>query len=147
MTPYGNIDLDQHWPGLYLVAWWHQAITWTNVDLSSVRPSSIHRGVTSRAVPELPLTTISLKITHLKYHWNLPGPHELTHLGLELHICPMKNNSTSPSFIYMCSKPIHFSYSLRQDQSNSAGPWWVKTASISAHAKFWISERESRLSS
>ena len=26
VTPYGGRDLGQHW-------WWHQAITWTNVDL------------------------------------------------------------------------------------------------------------------
>ena len=30
----GHIDLDQHWPRLWLVAWCHQAITWANVDLS-----------------------------------------------------------------------------------------------------------------
>ena len=30
--------LAQEW----LVAWWHQAIIWTNVDLSSVRSSGIH---------------------------------------------------------------------------------------------------------
>ena len=30
-----NIDLGQHWLAYWLVAWQHQAITWTNVDLSS----------------------------------------------------------------------------------------------------------------
>ena len=30
-----NIDLGRHWFMYWLVAWWHQAITWTNVDLSS----------------------------------------------------------------------------------------------------------------
>ena len=32
MTPYSNRDLGQHWPRQWLVAWRHQAITWTNVD-------------------------------------------------------------------------------------------------------------------
>ena len=32
VTPY----VDQHWLRYWLVAWWHQAITWTDVDLSSV---------------------------------------------------------------------------------------------------------------
>ena len=38
MTTYGGIDLGQHW----LVAWQHQAITWTNVDFSLVRFYGIH---------------------------------------------------------------------------------------------------------
>ena len=36
-TPYGDIGLGQHWLRQWLVAWWHQTITWTNVDLSSIR--------------------------------------------------------------------------------------------------------------
>ena len=34
MTPYGNIELVQHWVGKWLVALRHLAITWTNNDLS-----------------------------------------------------------------------------------------------------------------
>ena len=34
VMPYGIIDLGQHWHK-WCVAWWHQAITWKNVDLSS----------------------------------------------------------------------------------------------------------------
>ena len=30
---YGNLDLDQHWPRGWLVALWHQAINWINVEL------------------------------------------------------------------------------------------------------------------
>ena len=41
MTPYGNTDIGQHWLRLLLVAWRHQAITWTSVDFSSVRSSDI----------------------------------------------------------------------------------------------------------
>ena len=32
VTPYGDVDLGQHWLRYWLVAWRHQAITWTNVD-------------------------------------------------------------------------------------------------------------------
>ena len=42
VTPYGDTYLGQHWLRLWLVAWWHQAITWTNIDLSSERPGDIH---------------------------------------------------------------------------------------------------------
>ena len=31
-TPYGDIDLGQLWLRWWLVAWWHQTFTWTNVD-------------------------------------------------------------------------------------------------------------------
>ena len=34
VTPYGDIDLGQHWLRQWLVAWGYQAITRTNVDLS-----------------------------------------------------------------------------------------------------------------
>ena len=42
VTPYGDIDLGHHWLRQWLVAWQHQAITWTNVDLSSVKFCGIH---------------------------------------------------------------------------------------------------------
>ena len=43
VTPYNvNIDLGQHWIKSWLFAWWHQAITWTNVDISIMRSSDIH---------------------------------------------------------------------------------------------------------
>ena len=36
MTPYSNCDLGKHWHRYYLVAWWYQAITRTNVNSSSM---------------------------------------------------------------------------------------------------------------
>ena len=42
VTSYGIGDLGQHWFRQWLVAWRHQAITWTNVDFSSVRSCGIH---------------------------------------------------------------------------------------------------------
>ena len=49
MTPYGNIDLSQHWLRWWLVAWKHQTIVYTHVDWPSVRSgvSYIHRGQAS----------------------------------------------------------------------------------------------------
>ena len=32
VTPHGDIDLCHNWLRYWLVAWWHQAITWTSVD-------------------------------------------------------------------------------------------------------------------
>ena len=42
VTPCGDRDLGLHWLRLWLVAWRYQAITWTNVDWSSVKSSYIH---------------------------------------------------------------------------------------------------------
>ena len=42
VMPYGEIDLGQHWLRWWLVAWQHQAITWTNVYFSLARSSDNH---------------------------------------------------------------------------------------------------------
>ena len=55
--PYGDIDPGRHW----LVAWWHQAITWTNVDLSSNVLCGIHM------IPLISISKMGLKITFHKW--------------------------------------------------------------------------------
>ena len=59
MTPYGGRDLGQHWLGWWLVAWRHLAITWTNVDLFSIRSSDMHLRALSHLIPLPPFTKIS----------------------------------------------------------------------------------------
>ena len=64
VTPYGDMDLCRHWFRLWLVAWWHQAITWTNVDWSSVKSSDIHIRAISLEMPNAfgnYISTISFK--------------------------------------------------------------------------------------
>ena len=68
VKPYGNRDLGQHWLRQWLVAWQHQAITWTNVDWSSVKFSDIHIRAISQEVPQPSVTKIHLKITYLWFH-------------------------------------------------------------------------------
>ena len=65
VMPYGDRDLGQHWLRWWLAAWWDQAITWTNVDLSTVRFSGIHvREIhVSQEIPQPSITKINLKIT------------------------------------------------------------------------------------
>ena len=51
MTKYGDIDLGQHWFRKCFVAWWYQAITWTNVDLSSKVTCGInHRSISPKMI-------------------------------------------------------------------------------------------------
>ena len=66
VTPYGSRDLSQHWFRQWLVAWWHQAITWTNVDLSSLRSSDVHLRAISLEISEPSVTKIRLNFFLLK---------------------------------------------------------------------------------
>ena len=71
-------DLGQHWFGWWHVTWLHQAIAWTNVDLSSVRSSDNHLRAISWEISQPSVINISLKIS-LKFHLTLPGANELKH--------------------------------------------------------------------
>ena len=76
--PYGGINLGQHWLKQCFVAWWHEAIAWTNIDLSSVRSIGIHPRAISWGINLSSVHKINLKITVLKFHGNLPGANELS---------------------------------------------------------------------
>ena len=74
VTPYGNKDLVQHWFRQWLVAWRHQAITWTNVDLSSVEFCGMHLTTILLTVA---IHEMSSKIIFLKLQPHVPGANEL----------------------------------------------------------------------
>ena len=63
----------QHWLRKLLVDWRHQAITWTNVDLSLVKANDIHLMAASLEIPQPSITECSLKITYLNSQSN-QGP-------------------------------------------------------------------------
>ena len=73
VTPYGDRDLGQHWPRKWLVAWWHQSITWTNVNLPSTRSSCIHSRVIFTWILKISTSTMRWKSTHLKSQSHLKG--------------------------------------------------------------------------
>ena len=77
VTSYGNIDLGQDWE--WLVAWQHQAISQTNVDLSTLRSSDIHLRAGSQEIITQPsITKIRLKkMTYLKMNSKSLGANEL----------------------------------------------------------------------
>ena len=64
-------------PQVMANAWQHQAITWTNVDLSSVRSCIIHLRTLSKEALKVPISKASLKIEFSKLHPNPPGANEL----------------------------------------------------------------------
>ena len=57
LTSYGVKDLGQHWQ--------HQAITWTNIDWSSVKSSDIHIRAISQEMNQPSITKFHLRITYL----------------------------------------------------------------------------------
>ena len=76
VPPYGDMELGQHWLRQWLVAWRHQAITWTNVDWS-VRSHGIHLGASSLEDLKKTIKETRLKIAVLKWHPGLPGANVL----------------------------------------------------------------------
>ena len=62
LTHCGQVTPSQHWLRYWLVAWWHQSITWTNVDSSSIMPCDIHLRANSQEMPHPSITKITLKI-------------------------------------------------------------------------------------
>ena len=74
------MDLGRHWLRQWLVAWRHQAITWTNVDWSSVKYSDIHIRAISQQMIQLSFTKICLKIACKKFHSIFPGANESKYL-------------------------------------------------------------------
>ena len=57
-------DLGQHWLRYWLAAWWHQAITWINVDFSLVRFCGIHMNAITTGTQDIILhSEVSFKIS------------------------------------------------------------------------------------
>ena len=77
VTPYGDRDLGQLWLTLWLVAWRHQAITWTNVDLSTLRSYGIHPRALSWEDLKIHTNKTRMKFEFLKSHPDLLGTNEL----------------------------------------------------------------------
>ena len=129
VTPYGGRDLGQHWLRQWLVAWRHQANTWTNVDWSSVKSSDIHIRAISQAMPQPSITKICLKITYSKFHLNFPGANKLNlclihvlHTVSQLVSCHL---SWSAESIAGLTRPLRFRLRVRLWLAGTwtAGDW------------------------
>ena len=75
VMPYGDTEMGQHWLRLWLIAWQHLGITWTNADFSLARFYGIQLRAISLWVLKLLFCVMSLKIILL------------THWGRATHIC------------------------------------------------------------
>ena len=72
VTPYGDLEMGQHCLRKWLVAWRHQAITWTNVDLCLVRSKDISVRTILQNIPQLSIIKISLQITYMNFSFKYP---------------------------------------------------------------------------
>ena len=82
VTSYGYSDRGQHLLRQWLVAWRHQAITWTNVDLSGNVFCSIHLRAISFIEPRNLFRNIRPGITGiLQLLPHLPGTNKLMVIG------------------------------------------------------------------
>ena len=118
MAPYGVRDLGQYWLRKWLVAWRHQAITWTNADLSSLRSSDVHMRAISLEISQPSVTKISLKSISLRFYWNLPWANELNVLApspIARSVCD-RAFSLSVSGVYEKEPPSFESWSLHKRQ-------------------------------
>ena len=64
--------------GLWLVAWWNQAITWTNADWYSLRPCGIHLWALSQEMLKISISKMHFKVTNLRLQPDHPGAKELS---------------------------------------------------------------------
>ena len=74
---YGVIDLGQYWFRQWLVASWHQTITWTNVDFPLTGSSSIHPRVMFTWILKISIPKLCSKFTDLKLKPHFLGNNEL----------------------------------------------------------------------
>ena len=70
VMPYGKRDLNEHCLWQWLVAWWHQVITSTNVGLSSEAFCGIHSRAMSQELLMKLIGNMCSEITHWNYHHN-----------------------------------------------------------------------------
>ena len=138
LTPYGDIELGQHWLRQWLVAWRHHAITWANVDLSRFN-NILHETL------QPSITKISSQFLVLKFNSNLPGANELKEGYLKLRFANCRTfcldlnvfpSRTEVKFWLLSTRPVKTT-TWRWHEWTSRGislKWCCKGAS-------WISKR------
>ena len=94
--PYVDTNLGQHCFRQWLVAWQHQAITWTNIDLSSKKSCNFLMKTISLEILVISMCNTSTKNTFLKLRPHLPGANELT-VDKFVHWCEYEFRPLKPS--------------------------------------------------
>ena len=87
----GNIDPGQHWLRQWLVAWRHQAITWTNVDVSLKGFYDILQTISYEWL-KISIQKLSLKIPFLNLFPHLPEGSELISSSLLFRLLAKKSH-------------------------------------------------------
>ena len=69
MAPYDYINLGQHCFRQWLVGWWYQAVTWTNIDEPSVWSCGMHLWTSSHEMNKIFLQTWFWKLSNKALQW------------------------------------------------------------------------------
>ena len=77
VTPYGVGAIGQYWLRSWLVAWWHQVITWTNFGVSSMGFSGVRLKAISPELLERSLWNMLENTTLLKFLSRYPWANKL----------------------------------------------------------------------
>ena len=72
----GDLTHGGHVMPYWLIAWRHQAKTWTNVDWLPVRSCDIRLRVVWQDIPQSQISKFTLAITYMKFNWHLPVTNE-----------------------------------------------------------------------
>ena len=103
VTPYGDMELGQHCLRQWLVAWRHQAITWTNVDSYQWGPMTITWWQFHQRYPSHVSLKLAWNVHYLKFHSNIPGINELRRhrhlIGVRIPVINLILSSDSLRFI------------------------------------------------
>ena len=76
--PITNIDLGQNWLRKWLVAWWHQAINWTNADFSLVRFCGTYLRVITANAQDITMYNDIERLIRLKSFLTTPRAQRVT---------------------------------------------------------------------
>ena len=77
MLYYDVMDLSQHWFSWWLVAPWHQAIDWTNIDIWSTGYSEMHFNEILIAIIKISFQKMGLNVSSARYQPFCSGPNVL----------------------------------------------------------------------
>ena len=119
MIPHGNTNMGQHWLRQWLVAWWHKAITWANVDVSSVGFSNIHLVSISQHIHQQLIPKIDLKnyLSQISFKFSR-GQWVNNHMFWCMYVLPRLNELKQSYLLH-----IMFPCPLHIPKSHVSGLW------------------------
>ena len=122
------------------LAWRHQAITWTNVDLASVMCCGIHLGTILKEMLTMANLNMRLKIISWRSQPHLPGAKELNHFISKARHCVRHIIPQAPGIATRNIPNILISKSWNLQSCNTLGPKQMATISQTTFSSAFFNE-------